>query len=106
MHKTRPFLFTLLILLVLDLLVFFTDIPSSSKRGNKTCFEQRMEQVLEGLCEMEEEIEEETESLCAGLLSSRSNRIDFPCSCSRRLLFAQASDAAPLAIGWSMPLLI
>ena len=106
MHKNRPFLFTLLILLVLDLLVFFTEIPSSFKKMDQTCFEQETEEVLNGLCEFEEEVEEESEFLCAGLRTSQQILIDFLNSCSKRLFHIPTTDATALACGWSMPLLI
>lgn len=106
MHKNRPFLFTLLILLVLDLLVIFTEIPSSSKNRENTCFEQETEEVMEVLCEIREEIEEESELFYSGLLTSGQVRILFLHSCTQRLFCDAVADTASLAFGWRMPLLI
>lgn len=94
----------LLIPLLLDLLVFFA-IQPTTHRDLKTGFEQEAEEVCEGLYEVEERVEEESEFLCTGLPASQQIYIFSAFGFSKRI-FLSPSAAASLACGWRMPLLI
>jgi hypothetical protein len=102
MHKNRPFMLLLLVLLSLDLLVFFSGLTSSD--GTDSRIEEGVEEVVdlfseaEGCCE-EEELE---------VFGTPSQQITVACALnySERLFFSPDSSAYSVAIGWKMPLLI
>jgi hypothetical protein len=103
MHKNRPFMLLLLVLLSLDLLVFFSGLTSSD-RGVDSRIEEGVEEGVdlfseaEGCCE-----EEESE-----VFGTPSQQITVACALnySERLFFSPDSSAYSVAIGWKMPLLI
>lgn len=104
MSRNRTILLALLIPLLLDLLVFFSALPTSDDPQAR--IEQRTEEVQPGFRELEERSEEEDEISFGDLLadSMLSIRIiDF-----QRLEMAeqQAAFQFARALGWSMPLRI
>lgn len=106
MLRHRNILIALLIPLLLDLLVFFTAIPSASEGQYGSRFEQQKTETFEGLCEREERVEEEDEFSFHGLCFQNRIQIINPVFCgANRVLTAQSVDS-PLSFGWKMPLRI
>ncbi len=103
MKLRRPILLALLLPLLLDLLVVFTAGPVVAE--DLSFCEQEVE-VLEGLFEAEEEIEEEEEFHSSHLFSNRGLTVECPAAYSRRAFLPATSSASPLAFGWRMPLRI
>lgn len=103
MNKTRPFLFLLLVLLSLDLLVFFSGLTSSSA-GADSRIEAGAEEVVDFFSKTEERCEE-GESEAFGL-SSQHIVVACEFQYSERMFYSPDSLACSVAIGWKMPLLI
>ena len=102
MKFCRPVLFALLLPLLLDCLLVFTWQPFASVE-ERTVFAQESIEVLEGIEEAEDQLEEETLHCCQFRCCET---VLCPSACGRRLFFRSSSENSPLACGWSMPLLI
>jgi hypothetical protein len=96
MIRNRAFLMALLIPLLLELLVFFSGVPTSSKG-----LPGGMEQVAEDVCETEECEQTEAEVLGAdlGRLRQLVHHRDF--GFSKRVFPVSSAESACLARGWS-----
>ena len=89
-----------LLLLVLDLLIVFAD--RSYAEDFRSCIEEEAIEVLEGLRETEEQVEEE-ENLLHSTLHPDYRSLPFaPRLMGRHLFFASYFGASPLALGWML----
>lgn len=105
MHKNRPFVILLLVLLSLDLLVFFSHLTSSSD-GKDNQIEERAEEVVDFFSETEERCEEEESEVFGFGISSQQMIVNCAFRYSDRQFFSPEFKARSVAIGWRMPLLI
>ena len=104
MYKNRPFLFLLLVLLSLDLLVFFSGLTTSG--GMDSRIEEGAEEVVDFFSETEERCEEEENEVFGFGLSSQQLVVACDFHYLERMFFTPDSLACSVAIGWQMPLLI
>lgn len=105
MHKNRPFVFLLLVLLSLDLLVFFSGLTTSSD-GKDNQIEERAEEVVDFFSETEERCEEEESEVFGFGTLSQHMIVACTFRYSECQFFSPESRARSVAIGWRMPLLI
>lgn len=106
MKKNRTILFVLLIPLLLELLVFFTAVPSG-KGGSQTCIGQA-EEVCDAFTEFEceETVDEESDVHAFGLPPAQQFHPVNDLACFKSTFSWLTDSAAPLASGWRMPLRI
>ncbi|MDF7822899.1 hypothetical protein P4B35_02655 [Pontiellaceae bacterium B12227] len=104
MHKNRPFMLLLLVLLSLDLLVFFSGLTTSD--GTESRIEEGAEEVVDFFSEAEERCEEEENEVFGFGLPSQQLVVACSFQSSERMFFTPDSLACSVAIGWQMPLLI
>ena len=106
MKKNRTILLALLIPLLLELLVFFTAIPSR-KNSEQNRFGQT-EEICDAFAEFEceETTDEESERHVFGLSPAQQFHLNTDLICSKCTFSCLSAIAAPMARGWRMPLRI
>ena len=104
MLKHRTFWFALLIPLLLDLLVVFSECPSG--RDIQAGIEECSPDVQKGFCEAEERMEEDEETFSFYLLQNFQTCAAAPVAYGECRSFSIITCATPLASGWLMPLRI
>jgi len=97
-------MFLLLVLLSLDLLVFFSGLISSD--GAETRIEEGTEEVVDFFSETEERCEEEESEVIGSGLAWQQITVACASRYSERMFYTPDSLACSVAIGWKMPLLI